>query len=185
MHDIISILKFKDEQALEVLHFLETQGYIEKSGIEGYWQHCVSGDILANKSVPRIYKVETLQKHLTTFLKRVKTINRSKKYPDRVNCIKITSEYPINNKSLGIEIAFSLVRKNLSNKEDRLIVENLIKEYRGRLNTIIESISYSQTAVESVLKSGSHALKLTKYEQVDIENIEGYKIFGKSKTNKK
>lgn len=172
------ILQVDGKKAAEILVYLENRGFIEVAKIDGYWQQSLRGKMLLNKKIKKEYKVETLKKHLCDLIERVETINSSKQYPDRITCIKVTSEYPIFNRSHGIHIAYSLSRKEITKEEYDLAADELRKEHGRGFGNIIEYYSYPQEAIRSFLKSRSHVLKLRMYTKDEMEEITGHKLFG-------
>ncbi|CAL1520328.1 hypothetical protein [Chitinophaga sp. MM2321] len=172
------ILKLDGKKTIETLTYLETQGFIEKVGNIQLWQQSFKGKLLSNKRFTQEFKVDTLRKHLKELIERIEIINSSKQYPDYVAYIKITSEYPIENRSDGIHVAYSLNRKKITNKEYRSASNKLRQQYSGTLGNIVEYHSYPHEAIRAFLKSGSHVLKLRKYEKDEIVQIEGYSLVG-------
>jgi hypothetical protein len=171
--DVAGILKLKNEEAMEAINFLEKAGYIEKSGIEGYWQLAMSGQVLSEQVLKKEYKVETLRDHLDNLIKRAKFINKSKKYPYYVECMKIISEFPIEHRSYGIEVVFSLKRKNITDKQYERAANKLRKEHKGIFGNTVAYAYYPQTVVGVFLKSRVHVLKLTWLEEREIDKIAG------------
>jgi hypothetical protein len=172
------ILKVDGKKAIEILAYLENQGFVEKAEIDGYWQQSLRGKLLFAKSFNKEYKIETLRKHLSDLIERVEIINSSKEFPDRVACIKITSEYPIEHKSKGIHVAYSLGRKEITKNEYDLAARKLREEYGRGFGNMVERIFYPHEAIRVFLKSRSHVLKLRKYEKDEMQQITGYTLFG-------
>src|SRR5690349_2800846 len=76
------ILDIDNKKAIEILAYLEDQGFIEKATVNGYWQQSLRGKLLTCKSIGKEYRIETLKQHLRNLIERVETINLSEKYPD-------------------------------------------------------------------------------------------------------
>lgn len=171
-------LKIDGKKAIEMLTYLDDQGFIEKAEIDGYWQRSLRGKLLCNKRFSKEYRVETLKEHLRNLIERVETINSSQEFPDRVACVKITSGYPIEQRSNGIHVAYSLSRKDITEAEYDLAADKLREKSKRVLGNIVEYIFYPHEAIKNFLKARSHVLKLRKYEKDDIQQIVGYKLFG-------
>ncbi|WP_300599963.1 hypothetical protein [Niabella sp.] len=171
------VLQLSMKAATDLLTTLEEQGHIEKSTIDEYWIVSIRGKLLAYQKFDREFRVETLQQHLKELLKRATIVNTSKKFPDYITCIKIISEYPIENSSTGLHIAYSLNRKNITKKAYRAAAERLRKENTSTLGNLIDYLFYPHEAIRFFLKSRSHTLKLRKYETNEIEQVKGYIIF--------
>lgn len=171
------ILKVDGKKAIEILAYLENQGFIEEAEVDGHWQQSLRGKLLFAKRFNKEYKIETLRKHLQDLIERVETINSSKEFPDYVACIKIISEYPIEHKSKGIHVAYSLDRKEITDNEYDSAADKLRKEYGRGFGNMVEYIFYPHEAIRAFLKSGSHILKLRKYEKDEMRQITGYTLF--------
>lgn len=172
------ILKSDGNVVIEILTYLEDKGFIEKSKVDGLWQQSIRGKLLSHKRFDKEYKVDTLRAHLNDLIERVNIVNSSEKFPDCIACIKIISEYPIEYRSNGIKIAYSLKRKEITDDEYESAARELRNEYTGTLGNIVEYIFYPHKAIQNFLKARSHVLKLRKYEDGEIKQIIGYKIFG-------
>ncbi|MRG45407.1 hypothetical protein GFS24_09790 [Chitinophaga sp. SYP-B3965] len=172
------ILEVNSKEAAEILVYLENRGFIEAAKIDGYWQQSLRGKLLLNKKFKKEYKMETLKKHLSDLIERAETVNSSKKFPERITCMKVISEYPIINRSNGIHIIYSLSRKEITEKEYDLAAGKLRKEHGRGFGNIVEYYSYPKEAIRSFLKSRSHVLKLRTDTKDEIEQIAGYKLFG-------
>jgi hypothetical protein len=172
------ILKVDSKKALELLTYLGAQGFIEEAEIDGYWQQSLRGKLLRNQRFNKDYKVETLKKHLRDLIQRAETINASTEFPDRVACIKITSEYPIEHRSGGIHLAYSLRQKEITDEEYESAADKLREQYSRGFGNMVEDLFYPYEAIRTFLKSRSHVLKLTKYEKDEIKQIVGYRLFG-------
>jgi hypothetical protein len=172
------LLKIDGKKALEMLTYLSDQGFIEAAAIDGYWQQSLRGKLLRNKRFSKEYRIETLRAHLRNLLERTEMINSSPEFPDCVACIKITSEYPIERRSSGIHIAYSLSQKDITEEQYEIAADKL-REKSGRVfGNMVEYLFYSHSAIKDLLKSRSHVLKLKKYEKKEIQEIKGYKLFG-------
>ena len=173
---ITDTLHINDEQANHILQYLQTQGYIEKSNVDGCWQHAVRGQLLSKKQFKKEFKVETLQNQLNNFLERVNIVNTSKVYPYYVDCAKIVSEYPIQNNNQGIKIVIVLARKKMSDKAYRKAAEKLRRQYNRPFDNYSQFLAYPHTAIISFLKSGSHAIKIFMGEMEYMNEILGYNL---------
>lgn len=162
--------------ALEILSQLGDMGYIEKTGIEGLWQCSLRGKVLVNKKFSKEFRVDTLKKQLANLLKRLKIVNASKEYPYCVSDAIITSEYPIELRSNGINIAYSLQSKGFTEKEYWKAAQELRKRHKGNFGNIVEYHAYPHEAIRLFLKSRSPILKLRNYSNNEIQEITGYKI---------
>lgn len=172
------ILKVDGKKAIEILTYLDNQGFIEEADIDGYWQQSLRGKLLFNKRFSKEYKIGTLRKYLRDLIERAETINSSKEFPDRVACIKIISEYPIEHRSNGIHAAYSLSRKEITEEEYNSAADKLREKHDRNFGNIVEYVFYPHEAIRAFLKSRSHVLKLRKYEKDGIRQIAGYKLFG-------
>lgn len=172
------ILDVDAKKIIEVLTYLENQGFIERAEIEGHWQRSLRGKLLCNKRFSKEYTIETLRKQLRDLIERAEAINSSKVFPDCVTCIKITSEYPIEHRSNGIHISYSLERKEITEEEYDIAEEKLREQYDRGFDNIVEYLFYPHEAIRAFLKSRSHVLKLRKYGKEEIRQIEGHKLFG-------
>jgi len=170
------ILKVDKKAALEILIQLKELGFIGETGIDGLWQQSIRGKILAHKRVSKEFRVDTLKKQLNNLIKRLKIVNSSSKYPDCVSCVIVTSEYPIEHISSGIDIAYSVDSKGLSEEEYDTAADELRKQYHGNFNNVVEYMFYPHTAIRLFLKSRSPVLKLKNYSKEEIKSIVGYKI---------
>ncbi|RXK82920.1 hypothetical protein [Filimonas effusa] len=175
--DICQVLQMDNKAADDVLSCLEKQGLLEKSEVNGLWQQTIRGNLLSIKKYNKYYRVETLRAHLAGFLERVQLVNASGEYPDYIVCVKMISEYPIENRSNGIKIAYSLRRKEMSSEAYRKATDKLLRKSGRYLGNMVAELFYSHQAIREFLKFRSHALKLTKYEQNEMEQISGCTIF--------
>jgi hypothetical protein len=170
------ILNVDKKAAVEILTQLDEAGYIEKTGIDGLWRQSIRGKILAYKRIKKEFRVDTLQRQLSNLIKRLKIVNSSNEYPDRVNCAIVTTEYPIQNKSGGICIAYSLVQKGFSEKEYHKAADKLRERHNGNFSNIVEYYCYPHEAIRIFLKSRSPVLKLKQFNIEEIKSIDGYEI---------
>jgi hypothetical protein len=175
---ISRILKIGGKKTIEILTYFENQGFIEDAEINGYWQQSLRGKLLLSKRFTKEYKIETLRKHLRDLIVRAEIINSSKEFPDRVACIKITSEYPIEHRSNGIHVAYSLSRKEITKEEYDSAADKLREKYGRGFGNMVEYLFYPHEAIRVFLKARSYVLKLVKYEKNEIQQIVGYKLPG-------
>jgi DNA-binding Lrp family transcriptional regulator len=167
----------KKEDAKQALQKLEDLGYIERIGIDGCWGVAVRGKLYASQTFKKLYKVNSLHQHLSSFRERLALINSSQEFTHFINRVKIISEYPIVSRSHGVKIIYSLTKKKMSEKEYQKISRKLIAKSKKRFYNMIDRLFYPETAIYETLKSRSHILKLRKVEDEDIENIKGYLLF--------
>lgn len=177
-HKVSHILNVDRKTAIEILTYLENAGYIEEAGVDGFWQHSLRGKLLAHKRINREFRVITLQRQLSNFIKRVKTVNSSKAFPDYVSCAIVTSEYPIKHQGGSINIAYSLDSKGFSKSEYNIAANNLRKQHKAGFDNIVEGIAYPHEAIRLFLKSRSPILKLRHYSKEETKSIVGHKILG-------
>jgi hypothetical protein len=160
------------------LQELENLGYIEKITIEGYWGISVVGKVFASQSFNKLYKVESLHKHLKGFYERLVIVNSSDKFAHLVDKVKITSQYPITDRSHGISILYSLKRKEISRKKYDSICRELAKKSKKRFYNYVAWLFYPEVAIHETLKGRSHILKLRKAEEdSEVENINGHLLY--------
>lgn len=171
------MLKLNTRKATEMLISLEAEGYIEQTSIDGYWIISLRGKLLVHKKFEREFKVDTLRQQLKDLLERALFINTSVEYPDRIICIKVTSEYPIEQPGKGIRIAYALSRKKITREAYRRAADKLRAKHSGTLGNYTQYLFYPHKAIYIFLKSGSHALKLTEYQDSEIKQLEGTIIF--------
>lgn len=170
-------LQLNTDDANEAIQKLEDSGYIEKIGIENCWGVGLRGKVLAHQTFERIFKVGSLNEHLNSFKERVALINSSQNFPHTISRIKITSEYPIQNRSNGIHIVYSLTMKEMSmEKYDELSYKLRTQSSKGFYN-LIDIMFYPEVRIHEILKSRSHILKLKKVKEDEIDNIKGHLLF--------
>ncbi|MGK9123900.1 hypothetical protein M1D52_07255 [Olivibacter sp. SA151] len=169
-------LKIDRKMASEILIYLESLGYIEKTVVDNLWQNSMRGKVLANKKIHREFRASTLQDHFNSFLSRAKAVNSSNEFPDYIRCALVTTEYPIKNKGTGVEIVYCLERKELAEKEYERISAELRKQHKGGFNNIVEQLYYPEKAIGLFLKSRSPILKLRQYSKEEIKEIKGYRL---------
>ncbi len=167
------ILRLDTVQATAVLTNLEAQGFIEQPGIEKCWVMSLRGKLLVYQKQERMFKLNTLQQHLKEFLERVVEVNDSTHYPDCITSIKIISEYPLVQSGRGIQIAYSLGRKEIPKQEYRAATSKLITQYKGTFSNITERTFYPHEAVRIFLKSHSQVLKLRQYAYPEVHQLDG------------
>ncbi len=173
-----NLLKISREEVLQLLNSLKDQGYIQDTEVaEGCWQVSTRGKVLVHRYITRVFRVKTLQNHLGLLLERAATVNTSKKYPFYISCIKIFSEYPIQNVSGGIRMGCSLKRKPISEKDFKIAFDKLIREHKGVFDNNALLFGYPQKSVVDFLKSRSPALKISLYREDEIKEIEGHIVF--------
>ncbi len=177
---ISRILKLDSNEATEVLNYLSTQGFIEQAEIDGLWQQSIRGKLLSVKRFDKEFRVDTAKKHINDLIERAKIINSSKKFPDHVACIKITSEYPIEHRSTGVHVAYSLTRKKITEAEYEAAADKLREQSNKVFGNLVEHLFYPEEAIRAFLKSGSHVLKLRQYEKDEIRQISGHNVFGEN-----
>lgn len=171
------MLKLGAKKTAETLAGLEVQGYIEQTNIEGYWVMSVRGKVLIYKKLDREFNVTTLRKKLKELIERAAFVNSSPQYPDYITCIKVTSEYPIEQHGTGIRITYSLARKKITEKQYDATANKLRKQYKGEFGNILEYYSYPHEAIRAYLRARSHVLKLREYRDVEIKQLNGTVIF--------
>lgn len=160
-----------------MLKNLEEEGYIEATGIKGYWGAAMRGKVLAHQTFERSYTIQSLKKQLDLFIERIVDINSSTEYPHLISKVKITSEYPVKTRNSGLCLAFSLIRKPISEKEYDELSYALISKSNKPIYSIIEEVMYPETAIYKKLKAGSHILKLRNVREDELENIQGHLLF--------
>lgn len=135
------------------------------------------GKVLAHKKFQREFKVATLRQQLKDLLERAAFVNTSSQYPHYITYIKVTSEYPIKQRSTGIHIAYSLSRKKMTEKQYDAAADKLRKQHKGAFGNIVAYYSYPHEAIRAYLKARSHVLKLREYQDADIKQLNGIIIF--------
>jgi len=175
----MQILKLNKKASFNVLTLLEEQGLIDKSAVDKtYWTMSLRGKVLVHKVFAKEFNVDTLKKHLGSFLERAAIVNSSSKFPESITSVKIISEYPIKHKGTGICIAYSLSRKPISDKEYDKIANELRRQHKRAFGNIVEYYCYPQKAVRRFLKSRSNVLKLREYTESQIKKFKGHIILG-------
>lgn len=175
---VARILKLDNNDVIGALAYLEQQGFIETTDIYGVWQRSLRGKLLSNSTIGKEYKISTLQNHLENLVSRAKKINASKKFPHKVTCLKVTSEYPIQQRCNGIHVAYTLGGKDISDKEYREAANKLRRERNRAFGSILEEAFYPHTVIQTYLKSRSHVLKLRQYSESEMQQIRGHILFG-------
>ncbi len=171
----MSVLKMTKQETIELLLYLEEQGYIEASGIEdSHWQVSMRGRVLANSVVTREFKADTLQQHLNALLQRANEINESDRFPDRITCIKIIGAYPIDRDGPAMRIAYTTTRKNISTVTYRDVANRLRAAHIDNFGNIVKYHTYPLEALRLFLKSQSKVLKLQAYAAQDIQELVGH-----------
>ena len=120
--------------------------------------------------------METAKRHVKLLIERAETVNSSEDYPDCVSSLKITSEYPIQQRSTGVHVAYLLTRKKISQTEYSKAAQKLRERSTRSFDNIVQKVFYPETAIHFFLKSRSHVLKLRKYSEEDFQEIEGHII---------
>ena len=174
---VTMVLRLKKEKAKELLKELENQGYIELFGIKNRWRVAMRGKVLAHETFEKVYKVESIRKHLDLLIERVDFINSSRKFPYSIGKIRVLGEYPIKNRSNGIRIVYTLVKKKLSEEEFDKIASKLRAKSKRHFYNYVEYLLYPETATYEALKSRSHILKLRKVEEKEMDVIPGHILF--------
>lgn len=169
--------KLKKKAAEQVLRELERMGYVEPMEIDGCWGLAMRGKVLAYESFERVFSIVKQKEDLNKLMERIKLINGSKKFPHLINQVKITSEYPVQTKSTGLKIVFSLIRKEINDQEFNELSRKLYLKSNKPFYNFIDQLSYPETAIYEALKTCSHVLKLKCIEQKDMEKIQGHLLF--------
>jgi len=171
-HLVGRIFNLKKKEAEKLLHDLERSGYIEPIGVEGCWGLAMRGKVLASQTFERSFTAQTMQAHLNACLKRVALINAYKDHFNFVSKIKVTSEYPIQNKGAGVRITYSLRRKKEPDEFSKLFMS-----MNPHFNEPFKLISHPDIILYKALKSRSRVLKITYVEDEEMENVNGTLIF--------
>lgn len=153
------------ENATDVIADLELQGYIEKtSAIPGTWTLSTRGKLDLAKKRRKLYRISTMQKHLSDMIQRAQEINASNKHTHFIQHLQVVSQFPIIARSEGVFVLFSLKLREIS-REEYDSRSNELRVLKARpFNNYAEYATYSQLVIGKLLKASSHVLKL---EQVN------------------
>ncbi|MBL0913822.1 MAG: hypothetical protein IBJ09_15760 [Bacteroidia bacterium] len=167
------LLNVDKKQVPEILRHMEDLGFIETADVQGYWVVSLRGRMLVHKPMPRMYKTDTIEKHLEKLKERAEQINASTDYPHYVVCIKMGGTDPFSQRSKAIELGYTLSRKKISDSEYDKRSDKLRLKSTKVLGNIVEYYMYPHEAVRAFLQSGVHALKLREYTSEDINYLDG------------
>jgi hypothetical protein len=170
------ILNTDKKHTLEILSFLDDAGYIEKTNFDGLWQQTLRGKILAYSKSKKQFRVETLKNQLNNLIKRINIVGQSLEYPSYISEAIIISEYPIEYKSEGIHITYSLKSKGWHEMERNKAEDKLRERHKGNFNNIVEYYFYPNEAIRLFLKSRSPVLKLKEYSSEKMQEISGHRL---------
>ncbi|GEM_PF-1096800 len=176
VRSMMPLLKWKQKETAQLLDYLEAQGYIEPSAIGqgGYWQISMRGRVLAHSVLVREFKADTINRHLDALLARAREVNESTRFPDRITCIKVISPYPVAQRSTGINIAYCLSRKDITEEAYQEAAHKLRAAYGGTFGNILDYHTYPAKAIARFLQSGSKVLKLHEYNAQDLMLLQGH-----------
>lgn len=173
---VSELMKVDAETASAVLTQLDALSFIESTFIDGLWQISLRGKVLSYKKIDREFQVGTLQKHLRLLIERINVVNSSQRYLHRVSCAVITSQYPIQQKTKGIEMAYTLAFKGFSKSAYRRARKELLKLRKRPFDNISQSVGYPEEAIRLFLKSRSPVIKLRQYYGDEIKMIIGHQL---------
>tara|TARA_R110000796_G_scaffold252627_1_gene389016 strand:- start:101036 stop:101614 length:579 start_codon:yes stop_codon:yes gene_type:complete len=174
---ISDILKSDRDESLEVLSELERLGFIEKLKSTAFWILSVRGQLYLAKNAPKLFKPKSMKVKLNELVARMDKANTSDKFTDHISVAKITSEFPIINKSRGVKIIYTLKSRKLTDHERRKRESLIRNEHKGKWDNLPQYFGYQQMALNSFLKSRSQILKLRVVSENEFELTEGKIIF--------
>ena len=124
-----------------------------------------------------MYKPDTMRSKLDELLNRIDIANTSNKYTDWISKLKLTSEFPVINKSRGLKLIYTIKSQELPEQERRIRESLIRKEHKGRFDNLPEYFGYQQVALNNYLKSRSQILKLRLVSQEEFDFTDGKIIF--------
>ncbi|GGH20631.1 hypothetical protein FAZ19_09670 [Sphingobacterium alkalisoli] len=160
----------------EVLHWLDSLGYIELTDFEGLWKISLRGKLLAYKRTPRIFKVATLKNHLHLLIERINEVNSSDDYIHQISQAIITSEFPIKHDANCIFVVYILDFKELPDSALKRAKRKYFEKRTRPFDNVVQTIYYPESLVNAFLKDGSPAIKVEQLSADEIEAVEGYRL---------